>query len=404
MHASMKCLTLLIMAGFILGTGWAADQTAKDGKTTVAAYYFGNYHVDPRNEKRHGKGWTEWDLIKLAQPRFAGHVQPKVPAWGYEDESDPAVMRKKIEAAASHGIDAFIFDWYWYDDGPFLDRPLDKGFLPSAKDGRLKFALMWANHDWTDIQPAKAHNTHELQFPGKFTPATWEKATDYIAKTYFTHPAYWTIDGRAYFSIYEVDKLVASFGSIEATRQALERFDAKAKAVGLKGLHFNIVFWGRPILPGETAPANPEKLVAALGAASVSSYVWVHHVGMQKFPVTPYTEVMTKAIAHWKESEKKYGVPYYPNVTMGWDPSPRTVQSDRYENLGYPFTPIMGDNTPENYKAALIAARDYLAQRPANERILSLNAWNEWTEGSYLEPDTVNGMKYLDAIKEVFGK
>jgi hypothetical protein len=325
-----------------------------------------------------------------------------VPAWGYEDEADPKVMRKKIEAAASHGVDAFIFDWYWYNDGPYLNRPLDEAFLAADKDARLKFALMWANHTWTDIHPAKAHGVHEEQFPGKFTPETWEKATDHIAKHYFTHPGYWTIDGRAYFSIYEIDKLVASLGGLESTRKALDRFDAKARQVGLKGIHFNIVFWGNPILPGETAPADPVKLIAALGARSVTSYVWVHHVGMPKFPETPYTEVMAKAIGYWHEAEKKFTVPYYPNVSMGWDPSPRTVQSDAYENLGYPFTPIMAGNTPENYKKALEAARDYLAGRPAGERVLTLNAWNEWTEGSYLEPDMVNGMKYLEAIKEVF--
>src|SRR5512135_1016411 len=68
---------------------------------TVACYYFPNYHVDPRNEKQHGPGWTEWELVKRAEPRFEGHHQPNVPLWGYTDEADPAVMAKKIDAAAS---------------------------------------------------------------------------------------------------------------------------------------------------------------------------------------------------------------------------------------------------------------------------------------------------------------
>jgi len=85
---------------------------------TVAAYYFGNYHVDPKNELAHGPGWTEWRLIQDAKPRFPGHAQPKVPLWGYEDESDPAVFERKIAAASKGGLSAFIFDWYWYNDGP----------------------------------------------------------------------------------------------------------------------------------------------------------------------------------------------------------------------------------------------------------------------------------------------
>ena len=85
----------------------------------VACYYFPDYHLgDPRLEELKGKGWTEWELVKAAKPRFAGHQQPKVPAWGYTDESDPKEMAQKIDAAADHGIDAFIFDWYYYDDGP----------------------------------------------------------------------------------------------------------------------------------------------------------------------------------------------------------------------------------------------------------------------------------------------
>ncbi len=78
-----------------------------------------------------------------------------MPLWGYEDESDPAVMARKIAAAADHGIAAFLFDWYWYDDGPFLGRALDEGFLRAPNVDRLKFAFMWANHDWVDIHPAK---------------------------------------------------------------------------------------------------------------------------------------------------------------------------------------------------------------------------------------------------------
>ena len=88
----------------------------------VAAYYFPNYHYDDRVQEWHGEGWNEWDLVKNARPRFEGHVQPKVPLWGYENEADPKVMEKKIEAAASHGLSAFIFDWYWHKEGPFLDR------------------------------------------------------------------------------------------------------------------------------------------------------------------------------------------------------------------------------------------------------------------------------------------
>jgi len=370
---------------------------------TLACYYFPNYHVDPRNEKQHGPGWTEWELVKRAEPKFPGHRQPRVPLWGYENEDDPAVMAKKIDAAAAHGIDVFIFDWYFYDDGPFLDRGLERGFLKAPNNSRLKFAIMWANHDWVDIHPAKAHYA-PLQFSGKVTPATFDRMTDHIIRTYFRHPSYWKIDGRPYFSVYELFRLVDGFGGVDATATALQRFRDKTKAAGFAGLHLNAVAAGIRILPGEKEAKNPAELIRRLGFDSVTSYVWVHHVGLPEFPATPYEFVMRRAVEHWDTAAREYGVPYHPNVTVGWDPSPRTVQSDRFANQGYPFMATISGNTPEAFKAALLRAREFLQRSPGGPKVLTINAWNEWTEGSYLEPDTVHGTAYLDAVRAVFGR
>lgn len=141
-------------------TAWAfrneSDSPLKTkSEFEVLAYYAPCYHPDPRNDALRGVGWTMWELVKNDKPGFKGHRQPRVPMWGYEDESDPAVMAKKIDAAADHGLTGFIFDWYWHDDGPFLDRCFERGFLHAPNNDRLKFALMWANHTWTDVHPAK---------------------------------------------------------------------------------------------------------------------------------------------------------------------------------------------------------------------------------------------------------
>ena len=71
----------------------------------IAAYYFPNWHCDPRIEALHGKGWTEWRVVRYATPRFPGHRQPRIPLWGYQDEADPEVMAQKITAARAYGID-----------------------------------------------------------------------------------------------------------------------------------------------------------------------------------------------------------------------------------------------------------------------------------------------------------
>ena len=369
---------------------------------TVASYYFPNYHPDPRNEKLFGQGWTEWELVKAAKPRFDGHPQPKIPLWGYVDESDPDIMAKKIDAAADHHVDAFIFDWYWFDDGPFLERGLERGFLQAANNNRLKFGIMWANHDWANIHPAKLNEKPELLYPGTVTPETFDRMTDHIIQHYFTHPSYWKIAGCPYFSLYELHTLIKSFGSLEETRRQLGRFREKTKAAGFPDLHLNAVSFGVRLLPGETAVSAPEELVSHLGFNSVTSYVWVHDVLLPEFPQTPYEYVMEKAAAKWDQAASRFKIPYHPNVTMGWDSSPRCRQSDPFVNKGYPFMATIGGNTPELFKEALNRCKNFLNNRPPEERVLTINCWNEWTEGSYLEPDTETGMAYLQAIEEVF--
>ena len=369
----------------------------------VGAYYFANYHVDPRNEAVHGKGWTEWERVKRGEPKFPGHVQPKKPAWGYLDESDPKVFAQKIAAASGHGLTHFIFDWYFYNDGPFLNRALENGYQKAENKSSLKFALMWANHDWVNIQPAKRGEKHSLQYPGAVTRATFDKMAEYIAGRYFSDPDYWTIEGRPYFSVYELFRLVEGLGGIDATKAALQRFRDVARNSGHPGLHLNAVAWGVKILPNEKSVANPRELLRALGFDSATSYVWVHNVPLKQFPVTEYSWVAGQAAQYWRAAGADLGLPYHPNVTMGWDSSPRTCQSDVFDNTGYPFGATMGGNTPAAFERALRSVKEFLDSRADRSKIFNINAWNEWTEGSYLEPDTVNGMGYLEAIRRVFG-
>jgi hypothetical protein len=378
---------------------------------TIACYYFPNYHVDPKNEAVHGPGWSEWELVKRAEPRFLGHRQPRVPLWGYEDESDPAAMAKKIGAAADHGIDAFTFDWYWYDDGPFLEGGLERGFLNASNNHRIRFALMWANHDWIDIHPVTLGGVGErarLLYPGAVTRETFDAICDTVIERYFAHPSYWLIDGCPYFSVYDLGRLVEGFGGVAATREALAEFRRRVKAAGFTDLHLNAVVWSVRVLGdasshGEQTISDPNELLLTLGFDSITSYVWVHHGVLDVFPETDYGAARDRYLAYWDGVGDEFSLPYHPNVTVGWDPSPRTVQSDVYLNVGYPFTPTLAGNTPERFREALSLVKRRLDQHADAPKILTVNAWNEWTEGSYLEPDTAYGVQYLEAIRAVFG-
>jgi hypothetical protein len=98
-------------------------------------------------------------------------------------------------------------------------------------------------------------------------------------------------------------------------------------------------------------------------------------------------------------------VPYHLNVSMGWDSSPRCPADADWMNTrrGYPFGPVIVNNTPDRFRSALQRAKELTLKHPPGARIITLNSWNEWGEGSYLEPDTVHGMKYLEAVRQVFG-
>ena len=381
------------------------DHPAPFPDVTVAAYYYPCQHPHPRWDRAKYPGFTEWDLIRAAKPRFPGHRQPRVPVWGYEDDSDPAVMARKIDAAADHGIGVFLFDWYYYNDGPFLERALDEAYLRAPNNHRTKFALMWAIHDWYDIQGYDPREPIPLLYPGAVSPHTWEIATDLIISRYFQHPSYWRIEGRPYFSIYEIERFLQSFGSIVAAREALDRFRAKAVAAGFPGVHINVIHWGNPNLPGSTTPADWNVLCADLALDSLGGYTWVHYGALDQaqHPVTEYGWARDKYLRAYDEELSRYPIPYFPNTTIDWDNSPRVAEGVPWDKPG-PVAPVMINNTPAAFKEATRLILERMQASSLQPKMISVNAWNEWPEGSCLEPEQTYGYGYLEAIRDLVGK
>jgi hypothetical protein len=363
------------------------------GKYEVAAYYFPQWHADPKNEITKGKGWSEWVTMKEAKPRFPNHDQPKIPIWGYLDESDPQVSAIQIDAAADHGIDVFLYDWYWDmgggdTRGPFLHRALEEGFLHAKNKERLKFALMWANHN-------------------EINRDRFEAMTDYIIEKYFRYKNYWTVNGGLFFCVYEMHTLIKGLGGTEDTKNALDSFRNKVNAAGLPPLHLNGMEWGLQSRHREIGE-KPNELAEYLGVDSVTSYVWMHNISMEHFPDEPYSIVAKKAPELWEKIHNDFKMAYFPNVTMGWDPSPRFDQNRPYDKKEYGdnsyLSSILVGNTPDAFEKSLSEAKDFLDKHNISPRIITLYAWNEWTEGGFLEPEKVHGMGYLEAIKNVFGE
>jgi hypothetical protein len=374
-------------------------------RPTVLAYYFPDWHGDPRNARWFGDGWDEWRLLRSARPRFPGHRQPREPLRGYEDESDPVVAGEQMQLALDSGIDGFLVDYYWYDDGDYLSGALDRGLLGTEQAAELKIALMWANHELVDIFPSAAPDTaHATLKRGAIDRAAFERMVHHIVDRYFSSPRYLRVDGKPWFSLYEIGSLLEGLGGVDEAVDALTWFRQVVRDAGHPGLHLDAVVWGFGVLPTAVVVESPSALISTLGFDSATSYVWIHHtdVGAHRFPAGDWADVRRDAYRDYERYARELPVPFHPNVTVGWDSSPRTAQDRPFQRGGYPWIPTW-DPDPAQFREGLEDAARFLREHPTEHPVLTINAWNEWTEGSALLPDTHHGMGFLEAVRSVFG-
>jgi len=365
-------------------------------KYDVAAYIWPAYTGDePRTRMFWPEGMGEWQSVKNSVSKFDGHDWPRKPLWGYVNEADPYVMEMEIEAAADHGVNVFIYDWYWYDGRPFLEQCLNNGFLKAKNNHRMKFYLMWANHDanhlWNINQSDKNGST--VIWKGSVSRAEFENVVHRVIDQYFSHPCYYKIDGKPVFMLYDLQNLIRGLGGVENTKKALEYFREETVKAGHPGLHLQLTAWreGSVNLSGVDSSASGTTSAATeiLGFDSISNYQFVHFVNIDR----PYTEILPDVAKEWERIDREYKIPYFPHVSVGWDNNPR------YKG----FRPgIMKDTTPENIEKALRMAKEYVDTHDLPVPLVTINSWNEWTETSYLEPDDKYGYGYLEAIKRVF--
>ena len=365
-------------------------------KYDIAAYYWPAYQFGDERWNRFFKDRIgEWEIIRDCKPGAPGHLQPNVPLWGYEDESNPKVMEKKIDAAVSHGVNVFIFDWYWYENQPFLENALNNGFLGAKNNRQIQFYLMWANHDATTLwDKEKSNQGARIIWPGAVDRPTFDTVVDRVIERYFKQPNYYKIDGKPVFSVYELSTLINGLGGIGKTAEALDSFRAKVKAAGFPGLHLQAVLWGRipkelSNVPGDTQPTQ-DNTIKKLGIDSLTNYQWCHFTN----PSGQYNAWGANATRRWENWAKEFSVPYYPHVAVGWDTNPR------FKN--YRQTTIY-NRSPEAFANFLKNARAHVDKHNLHPGLITINSWNEWSEGSYLEPDERFGMKYLEAVRDVFG-
>lgn len=357
----------------------------------VAAYIWPSCHDDPlAHKKLWSEGIGEWEVIKKGNPRFEGHYQPRQPLWGYEMDNDPKVVEKWIDVATDHGVNVFIYDWYWYDEGPYLESALNDGFLKAKNNFKMQFYIMWANHDvkynYWNVHRYK-DNTNIL-WDAKVDWKNYKIIVDRVINQYFKQQNYLKIKGEPVFSIFSIEKLLESFGgSLEETRKALDYFRNEVKKAGFPGLHIQ---WnqGGGSLMSEEKTTRFNDWVKVMGFNSIAMY------NMGGF-VEDYVAYGANSIKIREQLDSVLDVPVFPCVSIGWDDTPRFPAKGIKDVVHY-------NNTPQSFATLLSKAKRYADAHPEQPKLITINAWNEWVEGSYLLPDMLNGFGYLEAVKDVF--
>ena len=368
----------------------------------IAAFIWPSYTGDePRSRIFWPEGYGEWQTVKaMTDKGYKGCRWPRIPTWGYVNEADNRIMEMQIDCAVSHGVNVFIYDWYWYDNRPFLENCLNDGFLKARNNKDMKFYLMWANHNATHLWDKR--NSDKLPdtviWSGVVTPEIFENICDRTIEKYFKKENYYTINGCPVYMIFDFDNFIRSFGSTEKAREGIELFRKKTVEAGFPGLHFQVVYWGDRFcdwLPD--GDVNKGKHIYDvydyLGIDSVTNYNW----GGSVYFDGDYKALTERYIAVTEKADEALNIPFYPNISVGWDNNVRF--NDFMEG-------VVENNTPANFRSACEAIKAFadnsLKKGIMKAPLITVNSWNEWTETSYLQPDDLYGYGYLEAIKEVF--
>lgn len=388
-HTSRTPLFAMIAILFSIFIQLPAQQ-----KYDVAAYVWPSYHPDDRAKIFWPDGIGEWQTVISNTPKYEGHEQPRYPLWGYINEADPYVAEMEINAAADHGVNVFIFDWYWYDGMPYLEGHLNDGFLKARNNDRMKFYLMWANHDVTMTWDKRNAGTDNdaIIWEGSADREEFETVCHRVIKQYFSHPSYYKVDGKPSFMIYDIRELIQGLGGMQETKDALEWFRKEVKKAGFPGLDLQVTLRGKWYkltgVDGEPL-GNQLEAIKELGFDGVTNYQYVHMVNIDR----DYPSIQADVEKEWAKINEEYDIPYYPHVSVGWDNNPRFEM----------FRPgVVTENTPANFGKALETAKSFVDAHPRQAPLVVINSWNEWTETSYLMPCTMYGYGYLEAVKKVF--
>lgn len=351
-----------------------------DAKVRLIAYYLPQFHPIPENDLWWGKGFTEWTNVTKAVPRFVGHYQPRLPGeLGFYDLRSPDVIRRQAALARKYGIYGFCVHYYWFGGRRLLETPLN--LLLENKDIDINFCLCWANENWTRRWDGQEHEILIAQSHSPEDDIMFARSLEPM----FQDPRYIRIEGRPLLVVYRPALLPDPLATARRWRQHFAR-------AGLGNPYLTMAqTWGdedpRPYGFDAAVEFPPHKL---WDAQRLNSDVEMLDPGFEG-SVHAYDDLMKRAMA----APAPGGYKLFPGVCPGWDNEARRPG----KGTAFAFS------TPERYGAWLAhACRRVLNEFKPEERLVFINAWNEWAEGAYLEPDRHFGFAYLDETASVLNR
>lgn len=338
---------------------------------TLVAFYLPQFHPIPENDEWWGRGFTEWRNVARALPQFEGHRQPKLPEdMGFYDLRNPQVMREQAKLAREYGVGAFCFYFYWFDGKTLLEAPLRNWLADSSVD--LSFCLCWANEKWTRTWDGRGD---EILIDQKHSPEDDLGFIAYVAE-YMRDPRYLRTDGRPVLLVYRP----GLFPDIKATTR---RWRNWCRENGIGEIHLAYVqSFERPDprdIGFDAAVEFPPNLSAPTAITESVNLVNPDYQGK----VYDWREVS----ADFRQRGTK---PYlvHPGVNCSWDNEPRRPGKGRT----YLYS------SPAAYGSWLLDVIRRISGHDRN-RLIFVNAWNEWAEGAVLEPQALLGHSYLSATR-----
>lgn len=338
----------------------------------LIAFYLPQFHPIAENDAWWGEGFTEWTNVRRARPNFVGHEQPRVPTeLGYYDLRSGETRAAQADLARRYGIHGFCYYHYWFDGKRLLEQPLNAVVAGNAPD--FPFCVCWANENWSRRWDG---GNDELLIAQHYTPENDRRFIDELLPL-MRDRRYIRVGDRPLLLIYRANLL-------PDPRRTADTFRRVVRADGLGDLL--LCFVQHP-----ASSATPDQL-------GFDAAVEFPPHGMKAVPLTEHIDRINPAFngevwdyvsaARFALQRPLPDHKMFRGAMVGWDNTPRV------QNNGQIFV----NNHPKNYRRWLSGIIDTTRRTaPVGERVVFINAWNEWGEGCYLEPDQQFGRGYLEA-------